>query len=77
MAWKKPSAAQKKQAPAALSAKSDVKQSFPDLQSPAKVQDQAKTQYDEVQQEEVMVLQSIYGDDFVQHQSGNVAWKVR
>ncbi len=35
----------------------------------------AKTQYEERQQDEVTVLQAIYGDDFVQHKAAHSAWK--
>lgn len=35
----------------------------------------AKTQYEERQQDEVTVLEAIYGDDFVQHKAAHSAWK--
>ncbi|KAI1407456.1 serine/threonine-protein kinase gcn2 [Hypoxylon sp. FL1857] len=34
-----------------------------------------KTQYTEVQNEEIMVLQAIYGDDYIEHKAANTAWK--
>lgn len=36
----------------------------------------AKTQYEELQQNEVMVLKAIYGDDFTEHKAAHSAWKV-
>ncbi|KAH8663991.1 serine/threonine-protein kinase gcn2 [Xylariales sp. PMI_506] len=34
-----------------------------------------ETQYSEVQQDEVMVLKAIYGDDFIEHKAANMAWQ--
>ncbi|KAI0123044.1 serine/threonine-protein kinase gcn2 [Xylariales sp. AK1849] len=34
-----------------------------------------KTQYTEVQQDEIMVLKAIYGDDFIEHKAVNSAWQ--
>ncbi|KAI0885185.1 serine/threonine-protein kinase gcn2 [Annulohypoxylon maeteangense] len=34
-----------------------------------------KTQYTDVQNEEIMVLQAIYGDDYIEHKAANTAWK--
>ncbi|KAI1449818.1 serine/threonine-protein kinase gcn2 [Annulohypoxylon stygium] len=34
-----------------------------------------KTQYTDIQNEEIMVLQAIYGDDYVEHKAANTAWK--
>ncbi|KAI1138901.1 serine/threonine-protein kinase gcn2 [Hypoxylon sp. FL0543] len=34
-----------------------------------------KTQYTEAQNEEIMVLQAIYGDDYIEHKAANTAWK--
>ncbi|OTB05744.1 hypothetical protein M426DRAFT_319421 [Hypoxylon sp. CI-4A] len=34
-----------------------------------------KTQYVDAQNEEIMVLQAIYGDDFIEHKAANSAWK--
>ena len=34
-----------------------------------------KTEYVNIQNEEMMVLQSIYGDDFIEHKAANTAWK--
>ena len=36
-----------------------------------------RTHYQELQENEVMVLQAIYGDDFIEHKSGHSAWQVR
>jgi translation initiation factor 2-alpha kinase 4 len=48
--------------------------SFPGLKGPGKPA--ANTQYQELQQNEVMVLQAIYGDDFVEHSASHGAWHV-
>ncbi|KAI0537816.1 serine/threonine-protein kinase gcn2 [Xylaria digitata] len=34
-----------------------------------------KTHYIDVQNEEIMVLKAIYGDDYVEHKAANTAWK--
>ncbi|KAI0146344.1 serine/threonine-protein kinase gcn2 [Xylariaceae sp. FL1272] len=34
-----------------------------------------KTQYEDTQKDELLVLQAIWGDDFVEHKSANTAWK--
>ena len=72
MAWQTPGQWKK---PLQLTKKND-ESSFPGLK-PSKSNDQdGKTQYTEIQQEEVMVLQSIYQDDFMEHPSVPGAWKV-
>ncbi|KAI2643420.1 serine/threonine-protein kinase gcn2 [Xylaria nigripes] len=34
-----------------------------------------KTNYNDIQNEEIMVLRSIYGDDYIEHKAANTAWK--
>lgn len=72
MAWKRNGQPKK----AAQTPKKNEDPSFPGLKSPGP-KAPAKTQYEELQQNEVMVLQAIYGDDFVEHQATHSAWKVR
>lgn len=36
-----------------------------------------KIEYEELQQNELLALEAIYGDDFVQHAAANSAWQVR
>lgn len=55
--------------------KENVRDSFPGLKGPG--DGAAKTHYQELQENEVMVLQAIYGDDFAQHSATHTAWKVR
>ncbi|KAI1810694.1 serine/threonine-protein kinase gcn2 [Poronia punctata] len=43
--------------------------------SPASPDTGPKTHYIDVQNEEIMVLKAIYGDDFVEHKAANTAWK--
>lgn len=71
MAWKKPSG-QKRQngnkgtpGPKALGGP-----------QPTPPQVAVKTHYQELQENEVMVLKAIYGDDFAEHETANGAWKV-
>jgi translation initiation factor 2-alpha kinase 4 len=76
MAWKTP-AGQRKPPPKQQPAKKNGDSSFPGLKSagpegPKQVQ---KTKYEELQQNEVMVLQAIYGDDFTEHKAAHSAWK--
>ncbi|KAL2025032.1 hypothetical protein VTK56DRAFT_34 [Thermocarpiscus australiensis] len=47
--------------------------SFPGLKSPGKPV--SKTHYQELQENEVMVLQAIYGEDFTQHTAAHSAWQ--
>lgn len=71
MAWKTPTV--KKQP--VKSAKNDDSPSFPGLK-PGSSAPGGKTQYEELQQNEVMVLESIYGEDFVDRTAAQGAWKV-
>lgn len=73
MAWKTP-AGQRKLPPKPFKKNGDT--SFPGLTStgPEAKQGQ-KTKYEELQQNEVMVLQAIYGDDFTEHKATHSAWK--
>jgi eukaryotic translation initiation factor 2-alpha kinase 4 len=48
--------------------------SFPGLKAPGKAD--IKTPYEELQVDEVMALQAIYGDDFIEHKTKTSAWKV-
>jgi translation initiation factor 2-alpha kinase 4 len=50
--------------------------SFPGLQ-PKSPDATSKIEYEELQQNELLALEAIYGDDFVKHDSGLSAWKVR
>nr|ATL63226.1 protein kinase GCN2 [Pestalotiopsis microspora] len=34
-----------------------------------------KTQYTQVQEDEILVLQAIYGEDFIEHKAANTAWQ--
>ena len=70
MAWKTP-AGQKRPPPPA---KKKDETSFPGLKAAG--QPSAKTRYQELQENEVMVLQAIYGDDFAEHKSAHGAWQV-
>jgi len=36
-----------------------------------------KSQYEEIQEDELIALSSIYGEDFTQIETNHVAWKVR
>lgn len=56
-------------------AKKNEATNFPGLK-PTGPDPRAKTQYEELQQNEVMVLQAIYGDDFTEHKATHSAWKV-
>ncbi|KAI1106062.1 serine/threonine-protein kinase gcn2 [Jackrogersella minutella] len=70
MAWK-PTGAWK--GPKQLNTKPDDS-SYPGL-NPASPETGPKTQYTDVQNEEIMVLQAIYGDDYFEHKAANTAWK--
>ncbi|KAH8898540.1 serine/threonine-protein kinase gcn2 [Thozetella sp. PMI_491] len=78
MAWKTP-AGQKK--PAQTNPKNGTKApkptSFPGLKQPEKGAPGGggQTKYEELQQNEVMVLQAIYGDDFIEQKPAHGAWK--
>ncbi|KAK0720656.1 anticodon binding domain of tRNAs-domain-containing protein [Lasiosphaeris hirsuta] len=57
-------------------AKKNADSSFPGLKATAKSSGQpGKTHYQELQENEVMVLQAIYGDDFVEHKATHSAWQ--
>lgn len=49
--------------------------SFPGLK-PAAPDAAGRIAYDELQQNEVLALEAIYGDDFVKHSGAHSAWKV-
>jgi len=58
--------------------KKNAKESFPGLKVPSgPLAASIKTQYQEVQENELIALEAIYGDDFVPHASTHSAWKVR
>ncbi|KAH8908968.1 Serine/threonine-protein kinase [Coniochaeta sp. PMI_546] len=71
MAWKTPAGQRK---PPKQAAKKNGDTSFPGLASTGPEANK-KTQYEELQQNEVMVLQAIYGDDFTEHKATHSAWK--
>jgi hypothetical protein len=48
--------------------------SFPGLKSPGSPA--AKTHYQELQENELIALEAIYGDDFTQHRAAHSAWQV-
>ncbi len=48
--------------------------SFPGLKSPGKPA--TKTHYQELQENELIALEAIYGDDFTQHSAAHSAWQV-
>ena len=47
--------------------------SFPGLKGP---ETNDKIEYEELQQNEVLALEAIYGEDFVMHNTNSSAWKV-
>ena len=47
---------------------------FPGLKSPGNPT--AKTHYHELQENELIALEAIYGDDFTQHSAAHSAWQV-
>ncbi|KAF7546777.1 hypothetical protein G7046_g9206 [Stylonectria norvegica] len=49
--------------------------SFPGLKTDTSPEIANKTQYDEIQQNEVLALEAIYGEDFVMHTATHSAWK--
>ncbi|KAK3685957.1 anticodon binding domain of tRNAs-domain-containing protein [Podospora appendiculata] len=63
MAWKTPAGKKK-----------DRDGSFPGLRPTGQSQS-TKTHYQELQENEVMVLQAIYGDDFIEHKTAHAAWQ--
>ncbi|KAI6090786.1 serine/threonine-protein kinase gcn2 [Hypoxylon rubiginosum] len=70
MAWK-PSGPWK--APRQLTTKTDDSR-YPGL-TPASPETGPKTQYLDVQNDEIIVLQAIYGDDYIEHKAANSAWQ--
>lgn len=54
--------------------KQNATDSFPGLKSPGTPA--AKTQYQELQENELIALEAIYGDDFTQHSATHSAWQV-
>jgi translation initiation factor 2-alpha kinase 4 len=50
--------------------------SFPGLQPAASPEVTNKIEYEELQQNELLALEAIYGDDFVMHSGTQSAWKV-
>ncbi|KAL2176348.1 anticodon binding domain of tRNAs-domain-containing protein [Thermothelomyces heterothallicus CBS 202.75] len=52
--------------------KQDENDSFPGLKGPG--EPASKTRYQELQEDEVMALQAIYGEDFIQHSAAHTAW---
>lgn len=50
--------------------------SFPGLQPTASPEVNHKIEYEELQQNEILALEAIYGDDFVMHSETQSAWKV-
>lgn len=49
--------------------------SFPGLK-PTGPETPGKIEYEELQQNELMVLEAIYGEDFMKHDDAQSAWKV-
>lgn len=50
--------------------------SFPGLLPAAASPENHKLRYDEIQNNELLALQAIYGDDFIIHTEAQSAWKV-
>ncbi len=48
--------------------------SFPGLKTPGNPT--AKTHYQELQENELIALEAIYGDDFTKHSAAHSAWQV-
>ncbi|KAI1867882.1 uncharacterized protein JN550_006689 [Neoarthrinium moseri] len=56
--------------------KSNDESSYPGLTPASPDKGSAsKTQYTDTQEEEMMVLRAIYGDDFIEHKAANSAWQ--
>lgn len=51
--------------------------SFPGLQTVVTGEAVHKSQYEEIQQDELIALESIYGDDFQKIEAKSGAWKVK
>jgi len=71
MAWKKPSGQKKNNGNKGTPG--PKAQGGPQAASP---QVTTKTHYQELQENEVMVLKAIYGEDFIEHEAAKGAWKV-
>ncbi|KAH9909752.1 serine/threonine-protein kinase gcn2 [Xylariomycetidae sp. FL2044] len=69
MAWKSPLKGQQKLDTKKTAAKNPP---GPSLSSP---EAGPRQQYLDAQKDEIVVLQSIYGDDFIEHHAANTAWK--
>ncbi|OAA64439.1 protein kinase [Niveomyces insectorum RCEF 264] len=61
--------------PVKANTKNDASTSFPGLHKQPQQPGDAKTSYEERQQDELTALQAIYFDDFVQHEAAHSAWK--
>ncbi len=72
MAWKTPAGQKKPTKPN----KKTEDASFPGLKPASGQPAAAQTRYQQLQEDEVMVLKSIYGDDFIEHEAAHSAWKV-
>ncbi|UPK95151.1 hypothetical protein LCI18_006086 [Fusarium solani-melongenae] len=55
--------------------KNNDESSFPGLQPAASPEATNKIEYDELQQNELLALEAIYGEDFVMHSGTHSAWK--
>jgi translation initiation factor 2-alpha kinase 4 len=55
--------------------KTSAENGYPGL-SPQKA-GEAKSKYEEIQEDELLALESIYGDDFHKIETKSTAWKVR
>ncbi|KAK3997540.1 anticodon binding domain of tRNAs-domain-containing protein [Cladorrhinum sp. PSN332] len=66
--------ARKKPTPTPAKAKA-TDSSFPGLNTPGPGAPSTKTQYQELQENEVLALEAIYGDDFISHAAAHSAWK--
>lgn len=62
--------------PVNLPTKKKDDSSFPGLK-PRSPERTRKTEYEELQQNELIVLESMYGEDFVKHAETQSAWKVK
>lgn len=72
MAWKTSGVWKKSQ----LSKKND-EASFPGLAPPPQKKDAGPSlQYEQLQKDEVIALQAIYGDEFIEHKTTHNVWKV-
>lgn len=56
--------------------KNNDESSFPGLQPAASPEATNKIEYEELQQNELLALEAIYGEDFVMHSGTHSAWKV-